>query len=253
MYALAPILNGAIATEGFWILALTATLAGTVRGFSGFGTAMVFLPVAGQILSPFAALTTLMIMDLVGPLPNIPSAFRTAHKGDVLRLSLGALLAIPLGVLVLGMIAPEVFRYAVSMISIILLALLIGGFRYHGVLRKRMIFGTGAIGGFLAGSVGLPGPPVIMLYMASSHPAAVIRANIMLYLLLNDLMMISVLHLNGYLVTSAVIMGAVLVIPYLLGNLLGGWLFRPGYERVYRSVAYIIIAASALNGLPLFD
>ena len=253
MQALAPILNGAIAMEGVWVLVLTAALAGTVRGFSGFGTAMVFLPVAGQILSPFAALTTLMIMDLVGPLPNIPNAYRTAHKGDVLRLSLGALFAVPLGVLVLGLIAPEVFRYGVSLISITLLALLIGGFRYQGPLRKRMVFGTGAIGGFLAGSVGLPGPPVIMLYMASPHPAAVIRANIMLYLLLNDLMMIAVLHLNGYLVASAVGMGAVLVIPYLLGNLLGGWLFRPGYERVYRRVAYIIIAASALNGLPLFD
>ncbi|WP_456386827.1 sulfite exporter TauE/SafE family protein [Profundibacter sp.] len=232
---------------------LAAFVAGSVRGFSGFGTAMVYLPVAGQFLSPFEALTTLMIMDLIGPLPNIPRAYKTGHKADVLRLSMGALIAIPLGVMVLGMIAPEVFRYGVSIISITLLALLIGGFRYQGPLRPRMVFGTGAIGGFLAGSVGLPGPPVIMLYMASPHPAAVIRANIMLYLLLNDLMMIAVLHLNGYLVASAVTTGALLALPYLAGNVLGGLLFRPGYERTYRAVAYSIIAVSALNGLPLFD
>lgn len=243
----------AIVTDGFWTLVLAAFVAGSVRGFSGFGTAMVYLPVAGQILSPFEALTTLMIMDLIGPLPNIPRAYRTGHKADVLRLSMGALVAVPLGVLVLGMIAPGVFRYGVSIISITLLALLIAGFRYQGKLHPRMVYGTGAIGGFLAGSVGLPGPPVIMLYMASPHPAAVIRANIMLYLLLNDLMMITVLHLNGYLVASAVSLGALLVLPYLAGNILGGLLFRPGYERLYRAVAYFIIAASALNGLPLFD
>jgi len=30
-----------IATDGFWILVMAAAVAGLVRGFSGFGTAMV--------------------------------------------------------------------------------------------------------------------------------------------------------------------------------------------------------------------
>lgn len=242
-----------VGLDGFWFLVLAAFVAGTVRGFSGFGTAMVYLPVAGQFLSPFEALTTLMVMDLVGPLPNIPKAIRTMHTKDVLRLSFGALVAVPFGVLVLGQIAPEVFRYGVSLISIALLVLLIAGIRYHGVLRRRMVYGTGALGGLLAGSVGLPGPPVIMLYMASAHAAAVIRANIMVYLLLTDVIMIAVLGVNGYIVTTAVLLGGMLALPYLLGNLLGGYLFAPGYERLYRVVAYFIIAVSALNGLPLFD
>ena len=62
---------------------------GLVRGFAGFGTAMVYLPVAGQILPPFEALTTLMVMDLIGPLPNLPRAFRISDRPDILRLSLG--------------------------------------------------------------------------------------------------------------------------------------------------------------------
>ncbi len=241
------------ATEGFWVLVVAALVAGAVRGFSGFGTAMVYLPVAGQFLSPFAALTTLMIMDLVGPLPNIPKAIRTIHTRDVLRLSLGALVAVPFGVLVLELIAPEMFRYGVSLISITLLILLIAGIRYQGTLGQPMVIGTGALGGLLAGSVGLPGPPVIMLYMASAHPAAVIRANIMVYLLLTDVIMIAVLGFNGHLVATAVLLGAMLTVPYLIGNVLGGYMFAPGYERSYRAVAYIIIAISALNGLPVFD
>ncbi|AXX97544.1 sulfite exporter TauE/SafE family protein [Profundibacter amoris] len=246
-------LTEAVAIDGFWLLVAAAAVAGLVRGFSGFGTAMVYLPVAGQILTPFQALTTLMVMDLIGPLPNIPSAIRTGHKRDILRLSAGTLVALPLGVLVLGLIAPEVFRYGVSLISLLLLVLLMAGVRYHGTLRPPMVYGTGAVGGFLAGSVGLPGPPVIMLYMASPNPSEVIRANIMVYLLLCDLMMIGVLHLNGYLQVSAVALGALLILPYLAANVLGGWLFRPGYERLYRAIAYFIIAASALNGMPLFD
>ena len=38
-------------------LVVGGLLAGLVRGFSGFGTAMVFIPIAGQVLSPIATLT----------------------------------------------------------------------------------------------------------------------------------------------------------------------------------------------------
>ena len=63
-----------ILDEGvFAYLVLGAVLAGLVRGFSGFGTAMVFIPIAGQVLSPVATLIVLLVMELIGPLPNIPS------------------------------------------------------------------------------------------------------------------------------------------------------------------------------------
>ena len=48
-----------------WIL-VAALIAGLVRGFSGFGTAMVFLPVASQYLTPFEAIASLAIMEFLG-------------------------------------------------------------------------------------------------------------------------------------------------------------------------------------------
>ena len=41
-----------------WLI-LAALLAGLVRGFSGFGTAMVFLPIASQYLTPFESIASL--------------------------------------------------------------------------------------------------------------------------------------------------------------------------------------------------
>ncbi len=241
------------ASDGIWFLILGVFAAGLVRGFSGFGTGMVYLPIAAHFLSPFEALTTLIIMDLVGPWPNVPRALREGHPRDVLRLAAGVLVALPFGVWLLSLIQPDAFRYGVSGLSLILLILLVAGFRYRGVLRRWMIYATGALGGFMAGLVGLPGPPVIMLYMASPHPARVIRANTMLYLMLCDFIMIGVLYLNGYLVGTAVVTGLVLAVPYLLANVIGGWLFRPELDKVYRMVAYGVIALSAARGLPIFD
>ena len=242
-----------ISTDDFMFLAFGAFLAGVVRGFSGFGTAMVYLPFAGQVLSPFEALTTLIIMDLIGPLPNMPRAWRDGTPRDVLRLGLGALIALPVGVWILSFASAELFRYGVSSITFVLLILLIAGVRYHGELKRRMVYMAGAMGGFLAGCVGLPGPPVIMLYMASPKPSQAIRANITMYLLVTDIIMIFVLSVSGHLVASAVAMGIGVAIVYLVANVLGAALFRPGYERLYRVVAYAVIALSALSGLPIFD
>lgn len=234
-------------------LATGAFLAGIVRGFTGFGTAMVYLPFAGQVLLPFEALTTLLIKDLTGPLIHVPRALKEGHPGDVVRLGIGAVIGLPLGVWVLSQVPPEVFRWGVSLVALGMLAVLIAGLRYHGRLTKPLIFATGALGGFLAGCVGLPGPPIILLYMASTLPVSAIRANNMLYLILADVLMFVVLWLNGYLVASAIALGVLMILPYTLGNWAGARLFRPEAERVYRWAAYAIIAGSAIMGLPVWD
>ena len=243
----------AFATEGLWFLAFGALVAGLVRGFSGFGNAMVYLPVAGQVLGPFEALTSLVVMEVTAPLIHVPRALKDGHPGDVLRLSLGALLAVPFGVFVLSIIERETFRWGVSTVALIALVILITGFRYRGELTKPLIYVTGALGGFLGGSVGIPGPPIIVLYMASTLPPAAIRANNTLYLIAADIILLGVLLIGGVLVVSALAVGGLMVVPYLLGNYLGARMFRPEAERLYRRIAYAIIAASAITGLPIWD
>ena len=245
--------TGLLSCGELFFLAFGAALAGIVRGFAGFGTAMIYLPFAGQVLGPFEALTTLIIKDLTAPLIHVPRALRDGHPPDVVRLVMGAVVAVPLGVWVLSLVPGEVFRWGVSLVALGLLVLLVSGVRYRGPLTPPIVYGTGAMGGFLGGSVGLPGPPVILLYMASTLPASAVRANNMLYLILADVLLLAVLWWNGFLVPSAVMLGAAMILPYLVGNWLGGYLFRPGYELLYRRVAYAIIAASAIMGLPLWD
>ena len=240
------------ATPGLGYLALAAFVAGVVRGFAGFGTAMVYMPVAATILPPVEALTTLIVKDLIAPLIHVPRALREGHPKDVLRLGVGAAVAVPLGVFFLSIAPADVFRYAVSFLSLSLLVALVSGVRYKGKLTPPIIYGTGAFGGVLGGSVGLPGPPVIMIYMASTLPAVAVRANTTLYLILADVILLAVLVLSDILVPAAAALGLLLVFPFLAGNWAGAAAFRPGQEKLYRRVAYGIIAVSAVYGLPIW-
>lgn len=241
-----------VGCDGLLILSFGALLAGIVRGFAGFGTAMIYLPFAGLVLSPFAALTTLIVKDLVAPLMHVPRALRDGQPRDLIWLMAGAVFFVPLGVWVLSRVDADVFRWGVSLVTFAMLAALVLGIRYTGGITRSLTFGTGALGGFLAGSVGLPGPPVILLYMASTLPAAAVRATLTLYLILADLLMLAVLGWNGFIVPAALLLGTVMIAPYLVGNWLGAVLFRPEYELLYRRIAYVIIAGSAIMGLPIW-
>lgn len=235
------------------LLLFAAALAGLVRGFSGFGTAMIFLPLAALVLPPFQAMLALVCMDIVGPLPAVPRALRDGHPRDVMRMALAMVVGVPLGLWILTVSAPEIFRWGTSGATLTLLACLVGGFRYRGVLRRWMIWATGAASGLLTGVAGLPGPPVILFYMASSHPATVIRANLMVFLVFADIVLLVMLWIFGQFVLGAALVGTLLILPYMATTMLGSAIFRPDHERDYRAAAYVIIAGSAIAGLPLWD
>ncbi|WP_170572397.1 sulfite exporter TauE/SafE family protein [Ruegeria atlantica] len=237
---------------GLAIILFAAFLGGVVRGFSGFGTALIFLPIATPFLGPFGAIIGLTIMDIFGPLPNLRRAWSAVHRKDLLRLLAGCALALPVGLWTLTQVQPEVFRYAVSFLALFMLAVLILGLRYHGHVGRAMVAGIGAAAGFLGGVSGLPGPAVILFYMSRPVPVEVIRATILLFLFGFDFLILGYLMGMDRITWSAAALGLVLSVPNLAGNWLGGWLFRPEREKLYRAAAYLAIAAAALSGLPLW-
>jgi len=224
--------------------------AGLVRGFAGFGSAMIIMPVASSVLAPVEAVIFLVAAELLGPLPNVPSALREARLQDVGVLVAGAVVALPLGIWCLTLVEPTHFGWFISGAVLGLLVLTMSGWRFKGELTRAMTVTAGGLGGFLTGFSGIPGPPVIMLYMASRLPIAVIRANFLLYLLAIDLVLFPVLWMLGLMVWEIAALGVLIGVPNIVANMIGARLFDPGAERVFRAVAYAVIACSAIIGLP---
>lgn len=247
------VLREILALEGLGWLALGTFIAGVVRGFTGFGTALVYLPIAGLFLPPVWALIVLVVMDVLGPLPTMPRAWRDGQPKAVAKLWLGMVLALPLGLSILYAVRPEVFRYAVCIASLVVPFLLSSGLRYQREPGTKMLFGTGVASGFLGGVAGVPGPPVILLYLASSRPTEVIRANISMYLVAFDLTLMAAFIVQGRMEWVPMVLGLVLVVPNLLGNLAGAAMFRPERQKIYRVAGYSVTVAAALAGLPLWD
>ena len=74
-------LAAALAQPGLGWLICATFVAGMVRGFTGFGTALIFMPVAAQHLDPVWAVLTMVVMELFGPLPNLPGPHQIMNAG----------------------------------------------------------------------------------------------------------------------------------------------------------------------------
>ena len=235
-----------------WLM-LAALLAGLVRGFSGFGTAMVFLPIASQYLTPFESIASLAIMEFFGTFAVMRKSWSDADKVDLARLVVGMTIVTPFALLLLAKVGADFYRYSVSILSLFLLVLIGLGVRYKGKLNPFVIFSVGGLGGLTGGLTGIPGPPVILLYVASSHPISVIRANNLLLLSFFDVCVVLIFALSGVLTLKIFLLGSILALPNFLGNFIGAKLFDPEKTNQYRMIAYIIIAVAAITGLPVWD
>lgn len=243
----------ALATEGLVWLALAVVFAGMVRGFTGFGSALVYLPIAAIFLPPTWVIASMISFSMFGPLPLLPRALRDADKPAVARLAVGAAIGIPLGVWLLTLLDPTMFRWLVSGIAVFTLLLLASGWRYGGAISAALAMGTGFLSGVLGGFVGLAGPPIILLYLSGTKAVSEIRAVILLFLFMTDIAVMLTFLYRDLITLEAFLIGVLLVPSYLIGGLLGQKLFNPAHERLFRGLAYAIILLAAITGSPVFE
>nr|WP_255552251.1 sulfite exporter TauE/SafE family protein [Maritimibacter dapengensis] len=240
------------ATPGLVWLCLTFVIAGVVRGFSGFGTALIFMPVGTIFLTVPQAIVAVTLTGVATWGLIVPRALREGDKGEVGLLALGAFLTAPLGVWFLTWLDGALLRWLVAGAAAATLVALISGWRYTRRVPTPGLAAVGAAAGVLGGTTGLTGPPVILFYLAGAGGAAKVRANTILFLAALDVGIIVNLGIRQLVGWSDVALALWLAVPYSLGIVVGQRAFRPDREKTYRAIAYGVIALAIVTGLPVF-
>ena len=235
------------------LLIVTTFVAGLARGFSGFGAALIFMPVASALIGPRLAAPVILIIDAVTTLGLVPDAFRRADRREVAVMSLGALVGVPTGVYLLTHLDPLTIRWAIIGICAALLALLLSGWRYHGRPKPPLTVGVGALSGLFSGASQVGGPPVIAYWLGGAIPANIVRANIVLYFEVSTALTL-LNYLWGGLFVSALVPLSLMTAPaYGIGLWGGSRLFGVASETTFRRICLCLIALAVVIGLPLLD
>jgi uncharacterized membrane protein YfcA len=96
---------------------------------------------------------------------------------------------------------------------------------------------AGVLSGFLTGFGGVGGPPLVLYIVAGDGSALIKRANVIIISGMALVVAMVSMTLFGLLDRQAISGGFVLAPIFLLGGVLGAWLFRIAPERIYQRVA----------------
>jgi uncharacterized membrane protein YfcA len=243
----------AIEYPRFWAALAIAIVAGLVRGFSGFGSALIYIPLVAAVYSPRVAAVTLLLIDTLGAAPFSVRALTQCTWREVLPIYLAAAVAVPVGTMTLLIIDPIVLRWFMSLLVLSLLGILMSGWRYRGHPSLPVTIGIGLFSGFGGGAAQIAGPAVIIYWLSTSKHAAMVRANLLVYFLLLDLTLCVSYVVQGVFTPELVALALLLAMPFFAATWAGARLFHGASDLLYRRVAYLIIAVAAIVSLPLLD
>jgi uncharacterized protein len=230
-----------------------AFVSATARGFSGFGSALIFMPLASSMASPRLVATLLLIIDFVAAAPLLPGAWQKADRKATGIIAIGALIGVPIGTYLLSRLDPVTIRWIISSFVAALLVLLLSGWRYRGKDHVVLSIGIGGLSGFCAGLAQTGGPPIVGYWLGRPIASALARANIVLYFGAADLFSV-VSYGAGGLITLDALRFALVVGPvYALGIRFGTSLFGRASETLFRAICYTLIALAVIFGLPVLD
>jgi hypothetical protein len=242
-----------IADPRFPIAIGIAALAGLVRGFSGFGSALIYVPLISAVYGPRVAAPTLLLIDSIASLPFAIHAMPQCNWREVTPVTIAGAVALPLGVAALVYVDPLILRWFISALVLIAVTALAAGWRYRGRPTLAASLGVGIVAGFGGGAVQIGAPPLLVYWLGGQNSAATVRANIMVYFIMQGTLSVLAYIYGGLFTAQTLALSILFGVPFAVLLAVGARWFHGTSDQLYRRVAYIIIAVSGLISLPLFD
>jgi uncharacterized membrane protein YfcA len=230
-----------------------AFVSGTARGFSGFGSALIFMPLASSIAAPRLVAALLLIIDFIAAAPLVPNAWKKADRKATAVMVLGALAGVPIGTYFLSRLDPVTTRWIISGFVFALLLLLLSGWRYRGKDHATISVGIGGLSGFCSGLAQTGGPPIVGYWLGRPIPSVIARANILLFFGASDFFSVVSYAVTGLITADAIKFSFVVGPVYAIGVWFGASLYGKASEALFRAICYALIAAAVIAGLPALD
>jgi uncharacterized membrane protein YfcA len=236
-----------------WLAATTAGAA-LLYTLTGFGFAVLAAPLFLLFVDPQGAIQLVIIISTALSLVTLPGLWRAIVPGLLLRLGLGSLAGLPLGLVAFRHADPIVVRALVGG-TILVFAILLEWRRRHSAgelsapfaVRPGLEVATGAVSGVATALVGMAGPPVLIYLLLAGAPPRTVRATLLSFFALAYAASVATHALTIGIQTETWVSAGILIPFAFLGGLAG----RPIGDRLHAD-AFAILATLLLGGAGLY-
>jgi uncharacterized protein len=221
-----------------------------VRGYSGFGFSLLAITSLSLLLPPAEIIPPIFMMEVLASVSLLPGIWKDIHWRALGLLSLGCLIATPIGVWLLVAIPTAPMKIGLSIVVLVAVVILARGYARQTMPNRVETVATGAVSGLLNGALGIGGPPVIIFFFNSPAGAAMSRASLIAYFIGTDTIGLGFLASEG-LVTLNAFYALLLMTPALLiGQWVGARSFAGSEPEAFRRWVFRLLAVLAvLTGL----
>ncbi len=225
----------------FILVGLIAFVAGFVQGLSGFGSALVAMPLLLQFLPAREATPFCILMGLVITTMLSIGLRRHLNWKKIAPIFLGCLPGIVLGTYFLKTVDNLLVKRLLGLILIVYSL-----FNLFGKVRPRKINPMwGVVAGFLTGTIGAAfsagGPPTIIYTSLTDWDKDEIKATLSGFFLLTGLL-IAVAHAVAGITTKRVLLlFAAGLIPVILGTRLGSKVYEKMSHKSYLKLIFCLL------------
>jgi len=198
----------------FILLAIIVFLASLMQTLSGFGFALVVMPLLTLTLGLPTAVPLVSLIALTLYAVNLLRYRQSLNLNELKRLALAAALGVPIGLWVVASVPETAVKF--------LLGLLLIAYALYAFINPTLSFtvptgwgyGVGFIAGCLGGAYNVPGPPVIVYGSLRQWPRDEFRAVLQALFLLQGILVVAGHVVLGD-VTTAVFTLYLVAIPAL--------------------------------------
>ena len=137
-------------------------VAAILQSISGFGFSLLAMPLLSVVVDIREAVVIATICGIFTNVVHVTKDHHLVERSIARRISLSAILGMPLGVLLLSVFSATQMRVCISAVTLVLVLMMMRKFSLT-VENKTVDIFLGAFSGVLATSVSTNGPPLIFL------------------------------------------------------------------------------------------
>ena len=237
--------------ENYLLIALVVIFSGFLRGFIGFGSGLLMIPILSYFYSPVFAMVFNIVIEIPATIYLTFVGIKKANLKEITPMMATMMLTIPFGTIFLVSVDEQIIKTLMSILLIFFVILIGSGWRIKSTITKYVLVLGGAISGLMQGATGMGGPPYVTVLLSKNDSDEVARANILVITSGLVISAIMSLYYFGLFTKDILFTGAITAPVYVFATYIGTRFFNFSGNKYYRNsslTALGIVGVATLIG-----
>ncbi|MBT7525563.1 MAG: sulfite exporter TauE/SafE family protein [Candidatus Marinimicrobia bacterium] len=238
--------------DNYLLIIIVVVFSGFLRGFIGFGSGLVMIPILSYFYSPVFAMVFNIVIEIPATIYLTFVGVKKSNLKEITPMMITMMLTIPFGTIFLVSVDEQIIKTLMSFLLILFVILIGSGWRIKSSINNHVLILGGMISGLMQGSTGMGGPPYVTVLLSKNDSDEVARANILVITSGLVISAIISLYFFGLFTKNILLTGAITAPFFVFSTYLGSRFFNVSGNKYYRNFSLLalgIVGVATLIGV----